>query len=245
MFWFLAPQELSEMETDKRFPLPIAYGGWSFILPSAVLALALFLVAWETGAAGWKVGATVAVGATLLVLYFFRDPQRKPPRIAGAIVSPADGRVTAIEEVEHGGFPDSRARRISVFLSVFNVHVNRSPVEARVESVEYRPGRFRNAMSEASARENERNTIHLRNGLFGVFVDQIAGILARRVVCCCQTGDTVAQGQRIGVIRFGSRVDTFFPVEADVRVKKGMKVRGGETVLAIFKTNPPDTVKHS
>ncbi|KPL06962.1 hypothetical protein AMJ85_09980 [candidate division BRC1 bacterium SM23_51] len=224
------------METDKRFRLPIASGGWQFILPLAVLTVVLFLV-------GWKVGGVVAAGATLLVLYFFRDPERKPPRIVGAIVSPADGRVTAIDEVEHGDFPNGRARRISIFLSLFNVHVNRSPVEARVVSVEYRPGRFRNAMSEASARENERNTIHLRNGFLGVYIDQIAGILARRVVCCCQRGDTVAQGQRIGLIRFGSRVDTFLPTEADVRVKRGMKVRGGETVLAILNPTPPDAAK--
>lgn len=226
------------METTKRFRLPIAFGGWWFILPLAGLALVLFLV-------GWEVGGAAAVGATLLMLYFFRDPERKPPRIAGAIVSPADGRVTAVEEVEHGGFPGGRARRISIFLSLFNVHVNRSPVKARVESVEYRPGRFRNAMSEASARENERNTIHFRDGPFGVFVDQIAGVLARRVVCCCQPGDTVSQGERIGLIRFGSRVDTFLPIEANVRVKKGMKVRGGETVLAILDTNPPDAAKGS
>jgi len=215
------------MESDKSVRIPIARDGWRFILPLAAISLLLFLF-------GLKIAAAIATAATLLATYFFRDPERKAPRIEGAIVSPADGRVTAVEEVEHEGFPGGRARRISIFLSLFNVHVNRSPVAARVEDVEYRPGRFHNAITEASARENERNRIRLRNGSFGIVVDQIAGIIARRVVCSCRPGEDVACGQRIGLIRFGSRVDAFLPLEADVRVKKGMKVRGGETVLAIL-----------
>jgi len=220
------------METEQRFRLPVAADGWRFILPLVAVAVILAVV-------GWWVTALVFGGAALFVLYFFRDPERKPPRIEGAIVSAADGKVTAIEEVEHPAFPGGRARRISVFLSIFNVHVNRSPVEARVESVEYRPGRFRNAMVEAAARENERNRIFFRNGAFGVMVDQIAGIIARRVICFCRGGDTVALGQRIGLIRFGSRTDTYLPLEAEVRVKKGMNVRGGETVLAIMPDREP------
>jgi len=165
----------------------------------------------------------------------FRDPERKPPRIDGAIVSAADGRVATVEQVEHDGFPGGQAWRISVVLSLFDVHINRSPIAGRVESVEYRPGRFHNAFFEIAARENERNRIRVQNGAVAVVIDQIAGVLARRIFCSCRAGDTVAQAQRIGLIRFGSRTDVFLPVEANVRVKKGMKVHGGETVLAILK----------
>jgi len=221
------------METEQRFRLPVARDGWEFILPVAGVSVLLFLVGWR--------GVAAATGVlALLIVYFFRDPERKPPRIAGGIVSAADGRVTDIEEVESAAFPGGRARRISVFLSLFSVHVNRSPVAGRVESVEYRPGRFHNALHEESARENERNRIALRNGNLNIIVEQIAGVIARRVICSCQAGDTVAQGERIGLIRFGSRTDTFLPLEAEVRVKKGMKVRGGETVLAIFS---PETLE--
>jgi phosphatidylserine decarboxylase len=217
------------METEQRFRLPFARDGWRFFLPLVALAVILFVV-------GWKIAAAVVAVAALFVAYFFRDPERKPPRIAGAIVSAADGRVSVIEEVEHPAFPGGRARRISVFLSLFSVHVNRSPIAGQVESVEYRPGRFHNAFLEASARENERNRIQFRNSSYGVVVDQIAGVLARRVLCYCHAGDTVAQGERIGLIRFGSRTDTFLPLEAEVRVKKGMRVHGGESVLAIMPT---------
>jgi len=217
------------METDSGFRLPIARDGWRFILPFGLAALVFLGVGWHTPA------GVMAITALSIAL-FFRDPERKPPRIEGALVAPADGRVTAIEEVEHEGFPGGRARRISIFLSLFNVHVNRSPVDGTVQTVQHRPGRFRNALSEVSARENERNRIELRNGAFSIVVDQIAGVIARRIVCDCAAGDTVAKGQRIGLIRFGSRTDTFLPLEADVRVKKGMRVRGGETVLAIYRS---------
>lgn len=226
----------SDSQTEPllwKWRLPIAQDGWRFILPLAATALALFLI-------GWTTIAGLAAIATLLVVYFFRDPERKPPRIRGAIVSPADGRVTAIEEVQHEGFPDGRARRISIFLSIFNVHVNRSPVAARVESIEHRPGRFHNAIRDVSSRENERNRICLRNGSLALIVDQIAGIIARRVVCSCRTGEPVEQGERIGLIRFGSRVDTYLPLHAQVKVKKGMRVRGGESVLAIISSDLPD-----
>jgi phosphatidylserine decarboxylase len=215
------------METDKRLRLPVAHDGLKFVLPLLGVAIVSLLF-------GVQTVAGIAAVLAGFVLFFFRDPNRKPPAIVGAIVSPADGRVSKIEEVDHDKFPGGRARRVSVFLSLFNVHVNRSPVDARVEDVEYRPGRFHNAMSDASARENERNTIRFRNGTCQVVVDQIAGIIARRVVCNCQAGDLVSRGQRIGLIRFGSRCDTYFPLDADVRVRKGMKVVGGESVLAIL-----------
>ena len=222
------------METEPHFRLPVAHDGWRFIVPLVGLAVIFLLI---------KLSILALVAGVLagVVIYFFRDPERRPPRIAGAIVSAADGRVTHIEEVAHDAFPGGRARRVSVFLSLFSVHINRSPIEARVEKTEYRPGRFHSALLEESARENERNRIVFRNGRFGVVVDQIAGVIARRIVCSCQVGDTVAQGERIGLIRFGSRTDVFMPLEAEIRVKKGRKVRGGQTVLAILSPNGPQS----
>ena len=215
------------METEQRFRLPVSREGWRFILPLGAVTVVLLLI-------GWYPVAVLAGVLTLSVVYFFRDPERKPPRIVGAVLSAADGRVTAIEEVENDAFPGRRARRISVFLSLFSVHVNRSPIEGRVESIEYHPGHFLSATREDSATKNERNRVQVRNCKLRVIVDQIAGVVARRIVCSCQTGDTLAQGERIGLIRFGSRTDTYFPMEAEVRVRKGMKVRGGQTVLAIY-----------
>ncbi|MCX8038087.1 MAG: phosphatidylserine decarboxylase family protein [Candidatus Sumerlaeia bacterium] len=215
------------MDTEQRFRIPLAKEGLPFVVPLVGVTIALWLI-------GWKIPAAIVGAAALFVIYFFRDPERKAPRIAGALLSAADGRVTAIEEVAHPAFPESRARRISVFLSLFSVHINRSPIAAQVEAVEYRPGEFFSATREESAEKNERNRIQLRNGPLRIVVDQIAGVIARRIVCTCKVGDTVEQGQRIGLIRFGSRTDVYVPLDAEVRVKKGMKVRGGETVLAVL-----------
>ncbi len=215
------------MDAEQRFRIPLAKEGLPFILALVGLTVVLCLI-------GWKIPAAFAGAAVLFVLYFFRDPERKPPRIAEAVLSAADGRVTAIEESEHPAFPEGRARRISVFLSLFSVHINRSPITAQVEDIEYRPGAFLSATRDESAEKNERNRIQLRNGSLRIIVDQIAGVIARRIVCSCKVGDMVAQGQRIGLIRFGSRTDVYVPLNAEVRVKKGMKVRGGETVLAIL-----------
>jgi len=219
------------MATQGGLRFPVAKDGLRFFAPIAAIAAVLLLF-------GWTIPAALVGILALGILYFFRDPERRTPRILGAIVSPADGRVTAIEEVEHPAFPGGRARRVSTFLSIFNVHVNRSPVAGSVQAIEYRPGRFHNALSEKSARENERNRLLLANGAIPVVVDQIAGAIARRIVCSCCVGDTLERGQRIGLIRFGSRCDTYFPLKADVRVRKGMRVRGGETVLAILPEKP-------
>jgi phosphatidylserine decarboxylase len=194
-----------------------------------MVALAVLLLVFKL----YVLAASAGILA-LFILYFFRDPERRSPGIDGAIVSPADGRVTAIEEIDHPAFPGGRARRVSTFLSIFSVHVNRSPITGCVQAIEYRPGRFLNAMSERSATQNERNRLQLRNGSYGVVVDQIAGAIARRIVCQCQVGDYLQRGERIGLIRFGSRCDTYFPLEAELHVKRGMKVLGGETVLAIM-----------
>ena len=216
------------MSLQRKRILPVARDGYRFILPVLLVALvfAVFQVWWLS---------LVFLLLTGYVIYFFRDPERKGPKIDGAILAPADGRVTAIEEVDHSGFENGRAKKISIFLSIFNVHINRSPVEGTVGSVDYHPGKFINAMADKSSDENEHNDIEIINGRCRVYVKQIAGMIARRIVCVCRTGEEVTKGQRIGLIRFGSRVDTFLPTHAEVKIKPGMTVKGGESILAVMK----------
>lgn len=165
----------------------------------------------------------------LFFLWFFRDPSRTIPTGQGLIVSPGDGLVTASELVET---QSGRRLRLSIFLNVFNVHVNRCPVGGTVKLVEYRKGAFLNAMKAESGVENEQTLITIDAGGYDVSFKQIAGLLARRIVCNLNQGDVVERGQRMGLIKFGSRVDVLMPAEAELRVKKGMKVKGGSTVLA-------------
>ncbi|QNI35888.1 phosphatidylserine decarboxylase [Edaphobacter albus] len=173
-------------------------------------------------------------------LWFFRDPERRIPSGSGAIVSPADGVVTDAEWIET--VSGSRLR-LSIFLSVFNVHVNRSPVSGTVRLVEFRKGQFLNAMNAECVLNNEQTLIVVDAGGYEVSFKQIAGLLARRIVCNLKAGDRVERGQRIGLIKFGSRVDVLLPAEVNLMVKKGMRVRGGSTVLAEFtgNANPSNT----
>jgi len=162
-------------------------------------------------------------------LWFFRDPQRAIPSDPGQIVSPADGVVTEAEWIETTG--GSRLR-LSIFLNVFDVHVNRVPVAGTVKVVEFRKGEFMNAMKAESVLANEQTLITIDAGAYEVSFKQIAGLLARRIVCNLKAGDVVTRGQRMGLIKFGSRVDVLLPAEANLKVKKGMRVKGGSSVLA-------------
>jgi phosphatidylserine decarboxylase len=162
-------------------------------------------------------------------LWFFRDPERVIPAGAGQIVSPGDGLVTDAEWIE----TTSGSRlRLSIFLNVFDVHVNRSPVAGTVKLVEFRKGQFLNAMKAESVLNNEQTMIVVDTGSYEVSFKQIAGLLARRIVCNVKAGDHLERGQRVGLIKFGSRVDVLLPAEATLKVKTGMRVRGGSTVLA-------------
>jgi phosphatidylserine decarboxylase len=162
-------------------------------------------------------------------LWFFRDPQRTIPAGPGQIVSPADGLVTDTEWIETTA--GSRLR-LSIFLNVFDVHVNRSPVTGTVKLVEFRKGAFLNAMKAESVLNNEQTLIVVDAGEYEVSFKQIAGLLARRIVCNVKAGDRVERGQRVGLIKFGSRVDVLLPAESNLMVKRGSRVRGGATVLA-------------
>ncbi len=167
---------------------------------------------------------------TAFFLWFFRDPQREVPTGAGVVVSPADGKVTDAEWIE----TTSGSRlRLSIFLNVFDVHVNRCPVSGTVRMVEYRKGGFINAMDPDSGLTNEQTLITIDTGEYQVIFKQIAGLLARRIVCNLKVGDRVRRGQRMGMIKFGSRTDVLLPAEATLNVKVGQRVKGGSSILGV------------
>lgn len=168
-------------------------------------------------------------------LWFFRDPEREIPTLPGAVVSPGDGKVTDVSLVTSGGVSQNR---ISIFLSVFDVHVNRSPIAGVIRDVRYQRGKFLNAMSAHSAEENEQNVVTVEGDGRTVIFKQIAGLIARRIVFSLKVGDQVACGQRVGLIKFGSRVDVLFDRDAAIQVKAGDRVQGGATVLALLPAKP-------
>jgi phosphatidylserine decarboxylase len=189
--------------------------------PLAMGAVCLFF--------GWKWPAAVLIFLGLFVFYFFRDPARTIPNDPGTVVSPADGRVVEIVDEEL----DSRmGHRISIFLSIWNVHVQRAPVAGRVAHVIYRPGKFYGAYRSAASRENEQNVIYIDTPQGTMVFKQIAGAIARRVICWKKQGDSVTLGERVGIIRFGSRVDIWLPAEAEIAVRRGQNVNGGASILA-------------
>ncbi len=196
------------------------YYGISLVL--VALAVAALTHTWW-----WSV---LPLGFAAFFLWFFRDPQREIPKGVGLVVSPADGKVTSVETIRT---PDGERTRISIFLNVFNVHVNRAPVAGVVRGVRYQKGAFVNAMDAASADRNEQNVcvMEAEDGYEVVF-KQIAGLLARRIVFRQAVGDRLERGQRVGLIKFGSRTDLILPVDTDVRVNVGTVVKGGSTVLA-------------
>jgi len=175
---------------------------------------------------GWVV---VPLLLALFFLWFFRDPERAIPDAAGALVSPGDGKVTDVSFVTVGG---EKQARISIFLSVFDVHVNRSPIAGVVREVRYQRGKFLNAMNQASAEQNEQNIVRVEGDGQVVVFKQIAGLLARRIVFYPKVGDRLERGQRVGLIKFGSRVDVLCDPAASLQVKVGDRVRGGASVLA-------------
>ena len=206
--------------------------GFFYALGLGVVAVVLHLLKMPS--------ALVALPIVLAAffLWFFRDPARTIPQGVGEIVSPGDGLVTEAEWIETTG--GSRLR-LSIFLNVFDVHVNRSPVSGIVKVAEFREGEFMNAMKAESVLNNEQTLIVIDAGGYDVSFKQIAGLLARRIVCNIKVGDRVERGQRIGLIKFGSRVDVLMPAEADLKVKTGSRVRGGSTVLAVMPQPEPSS----
>lgn len=194
----------------------------------AVLITAAALVAWLTRPS-W---AIVPLVLAAFFLWFFRDPERVIPSEAGAVVSPADGKVTSVATVQVNG---ETFKNISIFLNVFNVHVNRSPVSGIVRGARYEHGKYLNAMNPACAEQNERNTVTIEGEGHRVIFKQIAGLLARRIVFTKQVGDSVRRGERVGLIKFGSRTDVLLEPSAEVAVKVGDNVKGGSSILAFLR----------
>ena len=204
--------------------IPVAAEGWPFIFPPALAACILAGVGW------WAAAGVVAVPA-LAFLGFFRDPERRPPDLPGAVLAPADGRVMEVVPAEDAWV--GSALRVSIFLSPLDVHVNRAPVGGLVASVEYASGKFRAAYRPEASEVNERCTVAIE-GSTRVAVRQIAGVLARRIVCRVRTGDKLEAGERYGLIRFGSRTDLFVPRATELRVRVGDHVRGGESIMGVL-----------
>jgi phosphatidylserine decarboxylase len=196
-----------------------------------VVFLVVAVACWEFTASFWLCLIPVLLAA--FFLWFFRDPERAIPAGKGLVVSPGDGLVTETASITT---PEGARQRVSIFLSVFDVHVNRAPIGGIVSRVHYEKGKFLNAMNPASAERNEQSMVTIRgqgaDAGFEVTFKQIAGLLARRIVCRCQEGEPVARGQRVGLIKFGSRVDVVLPADAVLRVKVGDRVKGGASVLA-------------
>jgi len=203
--------------------------GYFFGLPLLALGGASFLV-------HWSIAAVVLVLLALFVFSFFRDPERVIPAEPAAVVSPADGRVVVLTEEENAGRP---GQRISIFLAIWNVHVNRAPASGTIAKMDYRPGKFLAAMRERASFENEQNVFTLATESGEIIFKQIAGLIARRVVSWKKAGEQVLRGERIGLVRFGSRVDVWLPKGAEILVKVGENVKGGSSVIARWPGNHP------
>lgn len=211
----------------------IAPEGWPFIWISLALTAALAVVwrAWP----GWTLALPcLAALLTIWVVVFFRDPERAGPRGDQLVISPADGRVLSVAQVEEPMYLLERSTRVSIFMNVVNVHVNRFPVSGEVDIVHYNPGEFLTASLDKASLVNEQASVGIRGPRGPLLVRQIAGLIARRIVTDVAPGDAAVQGERFGMIRFGSRVDLFFAPAASVRVTVGQQVRAGQTIIAEY-----------
>ena len=206
--------------------------GRVFIVPSTVVAAVLFVNAVFNGGAGRWAAALLVLALSLWVAYFFRDPERSGDRGHHLVVAPADGKVVLIGAVEEPAFMGGPTTRVSIFMNVFSVHVNRYPISGVVRYVNYARGKFRNAVTPESSAENEQMSVGLESGGHRILVRQIAGLIARRIITYSREGERVEQGERMGLIRFGSRVDLFIPPGSTLRVKLGDLTSAGTTVVA-------------
>lgn len=207
--------------------MPIAREGWPFIIGAVAIALLLWVTGWWFLFVPW-------IAVTIWVIAFFRNPERPGPRGDELIIAPADGLIVSIIPMDEPAFIGGAATRVSIFMNVFDVHVNRYPASGTVVWREYHPGRFLNAATEKASRENEQSSIGLETARGKLLVRQIAGLVARRIITDHPRGTTVAQGDRLGLIRFGSRVDVFLPPGTETRVREGERTRAGQTVIAAW-----------
>jgi phosphatidylserine decarboxylase len=209
--------------------------GFTFVLPTLGISLILFS-AWA--ASSYLIllpFAGIAFFLLLFLIFFFRDPERKAPAGENLILSSADGKIISVKPFQNVEFVGGQGTLVSVFMSVFDVHVNRAPISGKVEYFKYNPGKFFPAFKDKASSENEQTELGIENAHGRVIIKQIAGIIARRIVCKVRPGDKLSAGQRLGMIKFGSRVDHLLPENVEIRVKPGQKVRAGETVIGVFK----------
>jgi phosphatidylserine decarboxylase len=210
----------------------VAREGLVFIVVAALLTIATYALALSRRSWPLWLLAFALTLIALWVVYFFRDPERSGERGSDLVIAPADGRIVMITDVEEPAFLHGRAIRISIFMNIFNVHVNRYPVSGVVRFVHYNPGKFLNAATEKSSLENEQSSVGIESNGRRILVRQIAGLIARRIVTYSREGEQVEQGERLGIIRFGSRVDVFVPTNSEILVRQGQKPSAGTTVLA-------------
>jgi len=215
-------------DPPSRWAFPVAKAGYPLLFAAAFVTVVLALL-------GWKPLAIAALVATFSIAGFFRDPDRVIPNRPGIVVSPADGRVVSVERGRQTPFFDEHMFKISIFMSVFNVHVNRIPAEGRVVRINYRPGQFVAADRTEASMRNEHNAVFLETS-YGrrLCVVQVAGLIARRIICHVQCDETVRRGQRFGMICFGSRLDVYLPQDLTLAVSVGDKVKAGASVLGSF-----------
>lgn len=205
----------------------VAAEGWIFIAIPALLSLFCFIVSWKIAGVIWAV-------LCLFCLFFFRNPDRTIPEGAGLVVSPADGKVMDVTRIEEPLFINGEAIKIQIFLSLFNVHINRMPVEGTIECVQHVNGSFLPAYNAEAGYKNQRNYIGISSQEGRFIVAQITGLIARRLVCWVTVGQHLSRGERLGLIRFGSCTEVYLPGHAEVQVAPGDKVRGGKSVIAKF-----------
>jgi phosphatidylserine decarboxylase len=218
----LAPREEKGM---KQNLWPVAKEGLPFLIPSALLTI-LF------AGMGWEVLTAIGVLVTLFIAFFFRNPKRETPDLQNIILSPADGRIIHVGECEEDRFLKKKVLKVSIFMSLFNVHLNRAPVSGRVLEMSYHPGQFFVANVEKSSLLNEQNAFILETeDRLKILLVQIAGFVARRIVCYAKAGDTLKMGEIFGMIRFGSRVDLYLPTEVKPVVKVRQRVKGGKSII--------------
>ena len=215
-------------DPQRQTAFPIAAAGYPFIGAAGFVTAVFALL-------GLTVAALIGLVATGCICMFFRDPDRVVPNGPGVVVSPADGRVIKSETVDNTPYFDGKCRKISIFMSVLNVHVNRVPHEGRIDRISYHPGKFVSANLDKASAENEHNAVFLQtDGGHGICFVQIAGLVARRILCGIQAGDRVERGQRFGMICFGSRLDVYLPLETKISVNIGDKVQSGHSVLGVL-----------
>ena len=206
--------------------LPVAKDAYVYVAVLAVLFLLFFFL--------YKPLSIIILVMVLFVLFFFRDPKRKVPEESNIIVSPADGRVMSVEEIFEDTYIKGKAIKISIFLSVFNVHINRSPIKGMVKSIVYRPGKYLPAFKSHASDINEKNTIAIEGSNVQILVSQITGFIARRIVCWSKEGSALEKGERFGLIKFGSCTEIIVPDHIKIKIKLGDKVRGAETIIGVI-----------